>query len=292
MQSADDLQRLAADVTSSATALLERVFHLLADARRAGPNRVEEMAAAVCRAQPAMASAWNLAAAALSDRDDALDRLYQRAARAPRAIGRIAADLLLEAAGPRRLITCSRSAAVEACIEALHERRQSLIVCCAESAPRYEGRALAAALAARGIHVELFTDAAISNDIGPDDVVVVGADAVATQWFINKSGTGALCAAALLCGTPAYVAAGREKLIAPDLAGALELREDDPAAAWPDAPPGVSVRNPLFERVPLERVAGVLSDAGLLAGAMVGEACEAVVEPAAAARLRRIVISS
>jgi hypothetical protein len=35
----------------------------------------------------------------------------------------------------------------------------------------------------------------------------------------------------------------------------------------------VDVRNPLFERVPLDRVAGVLTDAGLLAGDMIAAAC-------------------
>jgi translation initiation factor 2B subunit (eIF-2B alpha/beta/delta family) len=290
MQPADDLQRLASDVTSSATALIEHAYRLLADARRQGPDHAARAAAAVCRAQPAMGPIWNLAAAALSDRDDALDRLFQRTLRAPAAIGRFAVDLL----GPgaiRRVVTCSRSAAVEACIDAL-QSRQPIVVRCAESRPRCEGRVLAAALASRGIPVELFPDAAIAADLGPEDRVIVGADAVASEWFLNKSGTGALCAAALLAGAPAWVAAGRGKFVPAELARALRLRDDDPAVVWPDPPGGVDVRNPLFERVPIDRVAGVISDAGLLAGEMIGSACEAAVEPAAAARLRRIVISS
>jgi translation initiation factor 2B subunit (eIF-2B alpha/beta/delta family) len=291
MHPADDLQRLASDVTSSATALLEPVYRLLADARREGPERAALAAAAVCRAQPAMGSVWNLAAAALGDREDALDRLFQRALRAPAAIGRFALDLLGDGAAIRRVVTCSRSAAVEACIGTLHAR-QPVTVRCAESRPRCEGRALAGALAALGVRVELFTDAAVAEDLGPEDRVIVGADAVSAEWFVNKSGTGALCAAALLAGAPAYVLSGREKLVSADLARALRLREDDPAAVWPDAPAGVAVRNPLFERVPLDRVAGVISDAGLLAGEMIGTACEAVVEPTGAARLRRVVLSS
>jgi translation initiation factor 2B subunit (eIF-2B alpha/beta/delta family) len=106
-------------------------------------------------------------------------------------------------------------------------------------------------------------------------VVLVGADAIAAEWFINKVGTGALCAAALLAGVPAYVVAGREKCVAPPIAGVLALRADAPSTLWPDPPPGVRVVNPLFERVPLERVAGVITDAGLLTGDMVAAACDA-----------------
>lgn len=291
MQPSDDLQRLAADVSSSATSLLERVYRLLRDARDAGPDRAGQMAAAVCRAQPSMGSVLNLAAAALGDDPAPLERLYRRAARAPDAIARSAAELLGHPDGARRVITCSRSAVVEACVIALH-RRNRVAVRCAESRPACEGRALAAALAERGIDVEVVSDAAVAADLGPGDVVLVGADAVAAEWFINKSGTGALCAAALLAGTAAYVVAGRDKLVSAALAGVLTLREDDPAAIWPDPPARVSVRNPLFERVPLDRIAGVLSDAGLLAGKMIADACEAVVDPRAAARLRRIVLSS
>ena len=273
----DEFDRLAADTTSSATSLTGLVVQLLRDARRDGAAAVAGAARGVCAAQPSMGAFWNLAAAALHD-EPRFEALAERARRSPAAAARIAGDLLRDHA--QRIVTCSRSAMVEAAIRAL--RGAGISVRCAESRPGLEGRALAAALAADAIAVELVADAAIASDFRTGDVVIVGADAVAADWFLNKTGTGQLCAAALLAGVPAYVVAGREKFVGPSLAAALRLREDAAAAVWADPPVGVRVANPLFERVPLDRVAGVISDTGLLAGGMIAAACDAVVPDAAA----------
>lgn len=268
--------RLAADTTSSATALLSSAARLLREARAEGPEPLARAADAVCRAQPAMGALWNAAAAALAD-EAVFDRLLRRAARSPAAAARFAADLLR---GSGRLITCSQSAMVEEAARTLR-----LPVRCAESRPGLEGRALAASLAAGGLAVELVSDAAVAADLQPGDVVAVGADAVAAGWFINKVGTGALCAAATLAGVPCYVIAGREKFVGADLAGRLRLRADDPRALWDAPPEGIVVSNPLFERVPLDRVAGVITDIGLLAGDLIGSACEATLPEGTGRRL-------
>ena len=59
----------------------------------------------------------------------------------------------------------------------------------------------------------------------------------------------------------------------PSLADRLLVVEHDPAEVWDSAPPEVSVRNPYFERVPLEVVTGIVTDAGVLGTGMVEEAC-------------------
>lgn len=290
MEPADDLQRLASDLSSSATALLETAYRLLRGACDRGSPDAERMAASVVGAQPSMGSMWNLAAAALVDRA-ALDRIYQRAARAPAAIARYATGLAGDPATVRRVVTCSSSAAVASAITAIHTAHP-IAVRCAESRPGCEGRDLARSLAEIGVAVELVTDAAIGADLGEGDVVLVGADTVAPGWFVNKVGTGQLCAAASLACVPAYVLAGREKFLRPSLAEVVPLRQGDARDVWSEPSAGVSVSNPLFERVPLDRVAGVVSDAGLLAGEMVGMACESVIDANAADRLRRVVLSS
>jgi translation initiation factor eIF-2B subunit delta len=192
-------------------------------------------------------------------------------------VSRVATALL--AGDARRVITTSRSAIVEMVIGALR-----LPSVCAESRPGLEGRALAERLAQDSLAVTVLTDAAIGSAFEPGDVVLVGADAIAGDWFANKTGTGQLCAAATLAGVPAYVVSGREKCVAPVLAEMLRLREDDPRLVWDNPPAGVSVENVLFERIPLERVAAVITDSGLLAGGMIAAACEsAVPQPAARA---------
>jgi translation initiation factor 2B subunit (eIF-2B alpha/beta/delta family) len=260
---------LADDRTSSATLLAQRAESLLREARAHGPAAVRITARQVCVAQPSMSSLWNLAAASLDPDPDVFERLVARAGRAPSSVARYALALLKD--DTRRVLTCSRSAVVEACVRAL-----ALPVVCAESRPRLEGRGLAADLAADGLAVTVVSDAAIGSQFRPGDVVLVGADAIASEWFINKTGTSQLCAAAELAGIPAYVVAGRDKCVADDLAGLLTLRDDEPSSLWDNPPAGIDVSNPLFEKVPLERVVGVITDSGLLAGAMVRAACAAV----------------
>lgn len=286
----DDLRRIEADVRSSASILFGDAVRVLREARRAGGDELRRAAAGLCRAQPAMGAMWNAAAAALAPSDDALATLEARAARAPAAIARLAADLLGgdEDAGPLRIVTCSRSASVEACIRALAERRD-LVVACAEGRPGMEGQALAGALSATGLRVELFTDAAIASALERNSAVLVGADAVAADWFINKAGTGQLCSIALLSGVPCYVVTGREKLVASRIAPRLRLKEGDPRDVLEWDTTLVAVRNPLFEQVPLDRVGGVLTDAGLLAGEMVASACESIVAAAQVSALLAII---
>jgi translation initiation factor 2B subunit (eIF-2B alpha/beta/delta family) len=270
----DDVQRIAADARSSASLLFGDAVRLLRAARQRGEDDLGRTAIRLCRAQPAMGAFWNAAAAALAPSPDLLDALEARARRAPAAIARLAVDLFANdgTAGPLRLITCSRSGSVEACIRALADERD-IVVACAEGRPGMEGQALAGALSATGLHVELFTDAAITAAFETGSVVLVGADAVTAGWFINKVGSGQLCSAALLAGIPAYAVTGREKFVAEPIAERLVLKEGDPRDVLEWDATLVMVRNPLFERIPLDRVAGILTDAGLLAGDMVAAAC-------------------
>jgi translation initiation factor 2B subunit (eIF-2B alpha/beta/delta family) len=220
-----------------------------------------------------MAPIWNATAAALNGD---LDRFAQRVARAPQAIARFAADLLelgLPPAAPLRIVTLSYSGTVAYVLESL-ARRRSLDVAGAEGRPALEGRRLAARLAAAGIPVTYYLDAAIEHALDAADAVLVGADAIAARWFLNKSGTRMLAAAAGQRGVPVYVLAGREKFTAPDVAARLELRSSTAVEVWSDPPPGVAIKNPYFERTPLELVAAIISDMGALGPDDVAEMLE------------------
>jgi translation initiation factor 2B subunit (eIF-2B alpha/beta/delta family) len=223
-----------------------------------------------------MGALWNLAAVALSE-EELFERFVARGRRSPGAASRVAATLA--GSDTRRIVTCSRSAVVEAVIRATR-----LPVLCAEGRPGLEGRRLAESLAreANPVQVTLTSDAAIASDLQAGDLVLVGADAIAARWFINKAGTRQLCAAALLAGVPAYVVSGREKCVPPAIASSLTLRADVPATLWEGAPVGIRVVNPLFERIPVDLVAGVITDVGVLADDMIRAACDATVPPQAA----------
>jgi translation initiation factor eIF-2B subunit delta len=235
-----------------------------------------------------MAPVWNAAIEAVApDGEFRLARFTERAARAPKAITRFALELLRDSAtagAPLRLVTLSSSGTVVRVVEALHAER-AIQLSCSESRPGLEGRRLATHLASLGIGVNCFTDAAIGQALSDADAVIVGADAVSPDWFMNKSGTRMLAAAASQQGVPVFVLASRDKFASSALALRLANRDGGASEIWSDAPPEVSVRNPYFERTPLELITAVVSDIGTLGSGMIPDACAAVHDAAALERI-------
>jgi translation initiation factor eIF-2B subunit delta len=107
------------------------------------------------------------------------------------------------------------------------------------------------------------------------DAVLIGADAVAPDWVVNKCGSSMLSALAVRAGVPVYVAATRDKFVDDRVAALLQVAEHDPAEVWDGPPPGVAVRNVYFERMPADLVSAFITDAGVLSGDMLAEACRA-----------------
>src|SRR6185295_15539633 len=151
-----------------------------------------------------------------------------------------------------------------------------LRVSCSESRPALEGRRLASRLAAAGVAVTFFGDAAIGHALGGVDAVVFGADAVAPEWFLNKTGTRMLAAAAAQQGVPVQVLATRDKFVSHAVGGRLAMREGASAEIWESPPSGVAIRNPYFESTPLELVATLITDMGVLGAGLAIDVCEAV----------------
>jgi translation initiation factor 2B subunit (eIF-2B alpha/beta/delta family) len=275
------IEALAHDAESGASELVARAVGILERAREQGRETLVQAARGVCAAQPSMAPMWNAAIAALADQaaPGTLARFAHRLQRSSAALRRVAVEELTpDGSQPLHLVTCSFSGSVLAVLADLAQSRQ-LTEACAEGRPRLEGRRLASALAPAA-NVEFYTDAAISLALHDSAAVVVGADAITPDWFLNKSGTFALAAAASLQGVPVFVLATRDKFLPPAIASALSIEEHDLREVWADAPEGVRVRNPYFERVPLTLVTAVITDAGALAVDMVAEACRASAIPA------------
>lgn len=286
---------IAGDADSSASALLPAAVAVLDSARALGFPVLGEAVRALCAAQPCMGAIWNAAAIAVTHVDDgkALGRFAVRAARAPAAIARLVVQLIVEdqtqsRREPLRFVTCSASGAVRAALEAL-AARCSIVVACAEGRPRYEGRSMAAALTRAGLAVELFTDAGIGTAVRGAAAVLVGADAVAGKWFVNKCGTQALAAVAAATRTPTYVLAGFEKLVCSELASKLSLREGPPEEVWDSPQIDSLVRNPYFEKISFDTVSAVVTDIGLLDADSIGDACESQRRHMKAARLLELL---
>ena len=287
---------LASDRESGASEILDEVIAILQDTRRSGVP-LKPVARALVRAQPSMAPVWNavLEAVASESRPERFDRFTERVARSPAALARFAAECFAPAdpragrpeprrgavepgAGPLRLVTISFSRSVAIVIDAVR-RARPIRVSCSESRPALEGRRLAAQLASAGVPVTCFGDAAIGHALAAADAVVFGADAVGPEWFLNKSGTRMLAAAAAQQGVPVYVAATRDKFVSHAVGARLVVGEGAAPEVWDGPPPGVEVRNPYFESTPLDLVTGIISDVGVLGAGMVPEVCNSAHDP-------------
>lgn len=279
---------LSGDRTSGATVLTHRALDILeaaieeaAKKASPAPGLTLQAAAALCRAQPTMASIWNVAIAALCEETEPgrLPRFRQRQQRATAALTRFAVPALLPSP-PRamRLVTLSSSSAILAVVHALRAEVE-LHVSCGEGRPVYEGRAQAAALQSAGASVRLLTDAGLGSAIDDADAVLLGADAVGPQAFINKTGSRMLAAAAQHRGIAVYVLAAGDKLATAALWPHVTIQPQAATEVWDAPPPGVAVENRYFEVVPLDLATAVITDMGVLGVDMVPAACASLDTP-------------
>jgi len=271
----DRVARVAGDRQSGASELAAEALSILSAAISAGVA-LAPLGRALMHAQPSMAPVWNAVRAALGAQSpEVLSRYVLQAERAPLSLVRHATTLLADP-DQRRLsfVTISFSRTVWETLRAL-ATAHDLHVACSDGLPASEGRRLAATLAAAGIAVTHYTDAALGDGLTGADALLVGADAISPDWFLNKSGTRMLVASAAQQGVPVYALATRDKFLSQSLANRLQVREEAGSEIWPDPPAGVTVRNPYFEKTPIDLISAIISDAGVLGAGMVADACPA-----------------
>lgn len=119
-----------------------------------------------------------------------------------------------------------------------------------ESRPMFEGRLQADRLKDCGHHVTVITDALAANQIASVDFVLLGADKIYKDTFINKSGSLAIALACRHHKKPCYVMADSRKKVM-DLSSNDEnmLRKPD-KEVWQNAPENINIINQYFEEVP------------------------------------------
>jgi eIF-2B alpha/beta/delta-like uncharacterized protein len=271
------VQDLERDRTSGASALSRRVAQGLADFVRETAatepsdllEQLRQAALTLAAARPSMRALANtagliVAAAAEPPRDllslrqrvlQAVGDLLEGWDAAAESISSHALNLL-----PDRILTYSYSSTV---LAAIKRRRPTGIVVC-ESRPLYEGRTLAAELAAAGLRPTVITDAQASHFMSNVAAVLVGADALlADGSLVNKVGTTLIALAARHHGVPFYVACESLKVCA-EMEQPFPPEEKEPEEVWADAPAGVTVHNVYFERTPADLVSTIITEKGVL----------------------------
>lgn len=175
---------------------------------------------------------------------------------AKREIGNIGSELIDE---NEVVITHSFSSAVLEIFRAAKRKGKHFRVILAESAPDFEGIALARELDSLGVPFEVITDAQMGLFAEKATLALVGADNVTRDGaVVNKAGTYLLALACHDNRVPFYVAAESFKLH-PELSS-----EEVEIVERPYARQGYRVRNFLFDITPWRYVRGVITEFGIL----------------------------
>lgn len=161
------------------------------------------------------------------------------------------------------LATVSASESVAAVLVAAAGERKRVTVLISESRPAREGLDFAARLASRGMSATLVVDAALPRLVARADIVLVGADTVSEDDFVNKVGTYPLALAAREAGVPFYVAALLDKFL-PKALRREPASSGEEGGAFGEAPPGVKVEDHVLEAVPLSLVQGIITERGVI----------------------------
>ncbi|MCD6595912.1 hypothetical protein J7L68_09615 [bacterium] len=174
---------------------------------------------------------------------------------APEKIGEHLAKMLHQNA---IVMTYSRSGTVGEALLKVNEINKIGGIVLSESRPDLEGRDFAKFFTRYDIQVTLTLDCALGNLIEGVDAVVIGADAVTTDYIINKTGTVQISLLANYFDKPIYVLASTHKFTM----SANPQKIASAKSIWENAPDGIFVQSPLFERIPLALLTAVICERG------------------------------
>jgi translation initiation factor 2B subunit (eIF-2B alpha/beta/delta family) len=205
--------------------------------------------------QPAMANLRAMAAwmAAVESPASCVSRLARRAAVLEELPDRLAANAWPFVKNSAAVVTISRSSAVAAVLEGAWRRGWDGSVVVLDGTASGRGADQARRLRTSG-SVTSRPDSAASEALEqPAVVVVVGADAVGRQRFVNSAGTRALLEAARRAGVDAVLVADSGKDVTEDdvddIVRLSPIHRDADGEAWP-----------IFEAVPLDLVTARITE--------------------------------
>ncbi len=161
----------------------------------------------------------------------------------------------------KRLLLHSKSSTLTNTFQHMEGQRWPAKIFQTESRPAFEGRRQAEMLLGLGLNVELIADTAVTAVANQLDMVLLGADAITGQYFVNKIGSYGI---ALLCrefGLPVYVLADSRKFMFNQT-----LEDEGPKASdeiWQNPPKSLAITNFYFERIPNNLVTGFITEASL-----------------------------
>jgi ribose 1,5-bisphosphate isomerase len=188
-----------------------------------------------------------------------------RSNRATQLIGQIGARRVND--GDRILTHCNSSVALSVIRTAFKEGKR-ISVFATESRPWRQGLITVRELAEDGIPVTMIVDSAVRWIMKDIDLVIVGADTIASNGaVINKIGTSQIALVAHEARVPFVVCAETYKFSSMTLSGKpvkIEERSTEEVAGPGELPEGVEVLNPVFDATPPEYIDYIVTEIGLI----------------------------
>jgi translation initiation factor 2B subunit (eIF-2B alpha/beta/delta family) len=169
----------------------------------------------------------------------------------------------------QKLILChSQSSAVREIFEAYQGNRKKVKIIQTESRPILEGRIQAANLHKLGYEVKLVSDTGFARHLDRINMILLGADAIFRDYFVNKSGSYNICLAGKNAGIPVYILADSRKFwfsLPPEYREMQYNESRKPGAEiWKDPHPGIDIENYYFEKVPVDWADGYITEKEIL----------------------------
>jgi ribose 1,5-bisphosphate isomerase len=168
--------------------------------------------------------------------------------------------------GDTLLTHCNSSAAISTIVKA-HKDKKNIKVYATESRPKKQGYITVNQLVKAGVPTTLIVDSAVRHVMPKVDLVIVGADTVASNGaVINKIGTSQIALCAHEARVPVMVCAETYKFSHETLAGELiEIEERDVnEIVKPEDFPGVRIFNPVFDATPPEYIDVIVTEEGVI----------------------------
>jgi len=181
----------------------------------------------------------------------------------------------ISAIGSRRIVDgdvimthCNSTAAIGVIIKA-HRDGKHIRVYATETRPRHQGYITARTLAGAGVPVTLIVDSAVRFFMQEVDIVVIGADTVASNGvIINKIGTSQVALIAHEARVPVLVCAETYKFSRETAMGRIvEIEERDPSEIVNPAifeGLDIKIRNPVFDATPPKYIDSIVTELGVI----------------------------
>ncbi|MCX6651351.1 MAG: ribose 1,5-bisphosphate isomerase [Methanomassiliicoccales archaeon] len=193
------------------------------------------------------------------------DRFIKRSKNALKTIGKLGANRIRD--GDKVLTHCNSKAAIAVMAEAWAQGKR-FEVFATESRPWRQGVITANDLAKLGIPVTMIIDSAVRYVMKDMNLVLVGADTIASNGaLINKIGTSQVALAAHEARVPFTVCAETFKFSPRTIYGELvkiEERDATEVVKEGEVPPQVKVFNPVFDATPPEYIDSIVTEIGVI----------------------------